>query len=170
MSGANKLYLSPRILFSHYTIFIVYPLQGESNIDTFSCRKSNRVVRYNFWNRVASKKCFLSPFLWVCEVWMSCRQVWEPSPARAFVPNWEAYEDVPLKELFQKGGGSLKINFLSPSSSSSAVFMGLWEPQREGSLVVAWPDAGPLTRIYKEWHVCSKTPSTVRKRDENNLF
>ena len=155
MSGANKLYLSPRILFSHYTIFIVYPLQGESNIDTFSCRKSNRVVRYNFWNRVASKKCFLSPFLWVCEVWMSCRQVWEPSPARAFVPNWEAQEDIRIKALFQTGGGSLKINFLSPSFSSSAVFMGLWEPPREGSLVVAWSDARPLTRIYKEAHVCS---------------
>ena len=35
---------------------------------------------------------------------------------------------VTMKALFQTGGGSLKINFLSPSSSSSAVFIVLWEP------------------------------------------
>ena len=104
-------------------LLLISLLQGESNINTFSCRKSNLVVRYNFWNRVASKKCFLSPFLWVCGVWMSRRQVWEPSPAKAFVPNWEAQEDVTIQVLFHTGSGSLKINFLFHSSSSSAVFM-----------------------------------------------
>ena len=120
----QKNYIWALTSFFRTTLCLLFiSLQGESNIDTFSCRKSNRVVRYNFWNRVASKKCFLSPFLWVCEVWMSRRQVWEPSPARAFVPNWEAQEDVTIQALFHTGGGSLKINFLFHSSSSSAVFM-----------------------------------------------
>ena len=170
MSGANKLYLSPRILFSHYTIFIVYPLQGESNIDTFSCRKSNRVVRYNFWNRVASKKCFLSPFLWVCEVWMSCRQVWEPSPARAFVPNWEAQEDVQIKALFQTGGGSLKINFLSPSSSSSAVFMVLWEPSEKDLWLLHELMRGLWLEYIRSGMFVQRHHQLSGKRDENNLF